>query len=382
MSRVAAGLVLLAAACHPQSSVAIRVQVCGWLCGNRDGTIDPNDFSGVSCAVAARVRLLGTSSSGAFFHEQCIDLSAEGQHLSDVFGPPLDGGAGGPIQLDPIPQGSRMTVEVALYGPETASPCPADAPWIGLGRSAEVTVPNQDIEVDVPLGCHETCEHRSSITLNTFQIESGMPAPLAGDVVLGDIFPYESLTSTDGMCSPSTTQLPHASFKPYPTAQQGPTFISPVAFDLFPGFGGCVAARIPTDAGVMNACLLNPTLSSAMIPVFGDSSVLANLTQSVLPRGAHGALAVLVADATLKPYVGANVYFTGITTGGEASYLADDWVTVNNTGGTTSTGVALVFDAPAGPYTVVYNDSANTTVTVNAGGTQEPDSVTTTIAHP
>src|SRR5262249_17159735 len=89
-----------------------------------------------------------------------------------------------------------------------------------------------------------------------------------------------------------------------------------------------------------------------------------------------GALVFRVLNAQGESDDGAKVNFMLLSTLSEAEYVQDDAWTIAPGPGTTAMGlgVAVVANAPAGPYQITFSDS--TIRTVNAGGADDPSAVT------
>lgn len=355
-------LALAAAAC--QRTVQLHAAVCGALCG--DDTRAPTDFSGLDCAVAARVRVYaGAGGSPPLqttpLREHCFDLRAHGTRLDELFatGP---GNRAGVTALQGI-TADKVLVEVALYAPGGALGCPADAPLVALGRSGIVNLAGADT-IDVPLGCHAQCPSRAALQASVHALEddAGLGA-LPTPAVLGDIFAYDPLVSTSGLCVPPRLPQARGQFRAYGADYDGTTFSGAFGFDGAAD-AGCVAARFTTAAGVVSyACLEYAGLGSATLWRVGSAQHLASLGTLAAGRR-NGALVIRVFPATNVPLAGTTVFGPS---GEEAGYVDSDWMSL--AGGMGPIGVAVFPDAPVGSYTVTFADRQ--TRTLNAGAADD-----------
>jgi hypothetical protein len=292
-----------------------------------------------------------------------------------------DGGVNptGPIALDPVVS-QKVVVEVALYEPGGAAACPADAPMVALGRSSIVDLKGGDADIIIPLGCHPSCETRHALRLELRNLEDNSTGSmLPSGMVLGEIYSYEPMISVAGTCGSPTLAFPRGQFRSFSAQQTTDGFAGDFAFD--PTWSaGCVAARIaaPDGVGATYACLESSSLTSATLWKVGDDAHLATLL-GIAGDSPNGALVVRIYDRSGNAPVGARLSWWGAATPGDAEYLQEDWTSLGR-GGLTSTGIAIVLNAPTGIYEVTYPTDENgmTSKTYfTAGGADEPRTITT-----
>ena len=349
----------------------------------------------MDCAIAARIRLLPASgaavASGAPpLSEQCISFQASGNtpplhRLADLF----DSGAGAahPISLGPEPK-VPFVVEISLYAPGSL-PCHDDQPLVGLGRSGVVDLSHDTSDVMVPLGCRDDCEAHGNVQVQLSSLEDMMTvvAP-PGDLALGEIFPYPTFTETNGVCMAPPLTAHRGAYRPFAMATSGANLDGVWVVD-HSVFDGCIVLSGTTNGGHQLSCLFDDATSKSTLQGF---VVAADHLAAVLAfnQAAHaqaGALVIRVLDpAGGDPNgsaVGARVNYLLLASLSEAEYAQDATWTIMppNPSGTTSAGlgVAVIADAPAGPYAITFADGS--TRTINAGGADDPNSVTVVVVN-
>lgn len=385
MMAVAWSLLASTIACHRSRSGAVHATLCSELCGT--GADSDVDLSTVGCATEARVRVYSADHgppplTGARpLTERCVDLRAQGTRLSDLLARASNVGASGPLTIDGVTPGP-VVVELALYEPGSA-PCPADAPLAALGRSSIVDL-RRDVEIDVPLGCRTSCQTRDGLALDVRRLEDDAPLAPPANMVLGEIYPYQAMLSPDGTCTATNLDRPRGQFRAYSAQRTAAGFSGQYAIDpnLPPG---CIAARIvDADGSAATYACLSMSVSTATLWLVGDAQLLATL-RAHAGTAANGALVVRISDRAGHAPVGATLTWAPTPSSNDAEYLQDDWTTIAP-GALTSTGIAIVRDAPAGLYTVDFPfdpqlGSADG-VTFMAGAADAPGSITTYSARP
>jgi hypothetical protein len=366
------------AGCSRDRAVAVRVQVCGFLCGDHsDGNRLSNDYTGIGCAESVRIRAIAADDPSTVVAETCIDLRDAKTQFQDLFDDVLRPTPGRPAPLPGLPASGRVAFEVALYPPSAVSPCQPGAPFVGFGRSANVDLARPPDTLIVPLGCHEICDIQSSVSVAVWTLEDpSVHGPdLPDGTGLVDIFPYEALTSTAGACTTAHVTMPRSETRLLPATYVAPNrFQGAFAVDQSL-FAGCVAVALPN---ALFGCVEADSRSTFNVWLPSDAH-LDQLRQlaSANVSGTNGVLVVRVHDVTTgAPVPDARVYFVSPSGRAEADYVAGpDWsMTVAGTGVGTE-GVGIFTDAPGGPYVVVQ--STGEMVYFHAAGADEPTSITT-----
>ena len=397
--------VLLLVGCGRSREVPVLVEACGPLSADTTPRTSEN-FHGTECAVGARVQVeaVGGVDAGAgnlaLLDDRCLDFRDDPQtgapspvQLANLF----DTGSAGAARLlglGDVQPGVQFTVEVSLYGSgatlgPSLPPC-ADGlavPILALGRSSVVDLATDD-HVDVPLGIRQACNERAGVTLKPVQLETGAMLAMPEVGALGDIFAWDALESTGGLCSNPVARTLYGSFRAFPLATQDSTTPQRITGDFAydtSGFAGCVAARIDGPHGTTYACLANPSNEEATIALLTDEHLMSVVAANQATKAQHGALVLQIPDITGAPAVGARVQFDLFERPGrDADYpMNDDWSEISSTTMGTSEaepGIAIFPNAPTGPYTVFYADG--TTTTLHAGGAADPLSVTTLLVAP
>jgi hypothetical protein len=401
VARVAWLALLACAACERTRVVPVRVAMCGELCGESTPRA-PSDFTGMECAIAARIRVfpekspmrgdaglgLGGASGtdgAAIGSDRCISFlphpvsgAPSPDRLADLFDTNASGG-GRILSLGRLDPGVPFYVEVSLYGPGS-TPCQDWSPLLALGRSGLIDV-RRDSVIAVPLGCRTACDARPGISLMAQALETSASMALPDLAAFGEIFPYEALTDTDGVCAVPRMSAHRGEFRPFAVQQDNDRMVGEFSYDRS-RFGGCVAAVVArAGVGTTYACLgeLN---AKAIAPVAfaSDAHVQRLVALNATGDATNGVLAIRVEDPIGSPAAGARVHFGLFTGGNEATYIKDAaWSDIGPGGGTTTAGngIALFTNAPTGPYTVTFAGGA--TKTFNAGGAFAIASVTTVV---
>jgi hypothetical protein len=363
---------------------------------------DGNDFRGMTCAIAARIRLLpaasgadaGTAGAGAAaLSDECVsfvpvDNTPPKHRLADLFD--IGTGSPQPISLGRDP-GVPFVVEVSLYAPGSL-PCRDNQPLVGLGRSGVVDLRTQTAPVTVPIGCRDACEtHDGNVQVQLLSMED-MPMMTVvntpQDLALGEIFPYETFTATSGVCmDPRPLSVHRGVFRPFALTQSGPILDGTWVVD-HSQFDGCTAIAGTTNGGRQLSCLFDENTSKTTLQGFvldgPHLQAVRDFNDSVHARA--GALVIRVLDpADMDPNgsaIGARVNYTLLSTQSEAEYPQDDTWMINppTPVGTTGLGlgVAVIANAPTGQYQVTFSDGITTRV-INAGGADDPQSVTVVV---
>ena len=375
--RIALAIALLSG-CSREKHVPLRVQVCGYLCGDHsDATRQPNDFTGIACAESVRLRAVDASDPSVVVAESCIDLRGVGTQFQDLFDDLVRPAPGRPVPLEGLPRSGRVMFDVALYPPLGLDPCAPGSPFVAFGRSAIVDLAGPPDDVILPLGCHEICDVQTSMQVSLFALEDDMPlgTTLPGGTALVDIFPYEVLTSTAGSCTVAHVTQPHSELRFFPATQNGNTFAGSFSVDSGP-FAGCVAVALP--AGV-NACVEQISMRGfdAWLPTDAHVNALKNVAASN-SAGVNGLLVVRVFDNLGNTPPDAHVfYLSGTGNPAEAEYVTDaSWSALDGSGGGVGTeGVAVFLDAPGGAYFVQL--ATGDPFFFHAAGADDPTSITT-----
>jgi hypothetical protein len=366
-----------------QHDVAIVASVCGALCNE---TRDPNDYSGMDCAIAARIRLLAVE--GATIQDRCINLQPVGNvpsayRLADLF----DTGASAARLLalghDP---GVPFLVEISLYAPGS-QPCQDGQPLVGLGRSGIVHLSRDSGNIAVPIGCRDACETHGNVQAQLLSLEDTMTVVATPpDLTLGEIFPYEALTATQGVCMAPPVSAHRGQFRPFAMSASGANLDGVWVVD-HSAFDGCTVIAGTTNGGRQLSCLSDAATSKATLQgyVISDAHLSAVRDFNSSVHATVGALVFRVLDpADSDPNgsaIGAHVNYGLLSTLSEAEYPQDDtWAIASPTPtGTTSAGLgtAVIADASTGPYVITFSDG--TTTMINAGGSDDPSSVTVVV---
>jgi hypothetical protein len=366
--------------------MSIRAEICGALCNQPMRAT--NDYSGMDCAIAARIRLVADSDNSTL-QDHCIDFRPQGTsppalRLADLF----DTGAGGAklLALGGAPS-VPFDVEISLYAPGSI-PCNDGQPLVGFGTSGSTEL--GDNPVLVPIGCRDACEIHSNVTVQLLAAEN--PATLidpSTPVQLGEIFPYDLFASTEGLCTFPPETAHDGEFRSFAMMQSGANLDGTWIADPYPPdtYAGCTAMAAMVNGGRQLACVFNDNTSRATLVgfVLSASHLAAVQSFNQSQHATHGALVIRVLDTSSNSAIGARVLWSLQTNQAEAEYPPDSsWAIVPPTiVGTTAAGLgaALIADAPTGPYTVQFSDGA--TRTVNAGGSDDVNSVTVVLVqHP
>jgi hypothetical protein len=347
----------------------------------------PTDYSGMDCAIAARIRMLPASGTTALA-DRCVNLMPVGNllptyRLSDLF----DNGAGSahPLSLGEDP-GKPFVVEISLYAPGS-QPCADDQPLVGFGKSGIIDLSHDNADVTIPIGCRDACEAHGNVQAQLLSLEdltTAVDAP--PDLSLGEIFPYNVFTATAGVCMMPPLTAHRGQFRAFTMAHSGPNLDGVWVVD-HSEFDGCTALVGTVNGGRQLACLSDAATSKATLLGYVVSAAHADAVRA-FNHGVHataGALVFRILDpADADPNgsaIGARVNYALLSTLSEAEYPQDDtWaITAGAPPGTTgaSRGVAIIADASAGPYVVTFSDG--TDVVVNAGGDDDPESVTVVV---
>ncbi len=379
-----AGLAL-ACGCTRSRAISIQASVCGALSG--DTARAPTDYTGMECATAARIRFLPVSGDGTGLPaEHCVFFvdpttgMANPIGLHDLFnsdrGRPVP-----PMSLGHLDPAVPFQVELALFGPFSSPGCgeaSMDAPpLLALGRSSVVDLQRDPGSIAVPLGYRDACESRDAVTLNGTQLENGQGIAIPAFAGFGEIAAYEAMIGTQGVCEEPAGGKHHGEFRSFPVTRTGDRIKGVFAYDRS-RMAGCVAARVARPSGDQYACLGELTSkSTAPVAVLSD----AHVTQLVAAnKGApNGPLAIRITENGV-PAVGARVRYDFFDAQNEADYVQDAaWSSIVSRTGVTAAGggVAIYTNAPTGRYTITFADGG--TKTFNAGGADDPFSVTTVV---
>src|SRR5262249_61911733 len=102
-------MLLAAAGCSRERQIPLRVQVCGFLCGDHsDGTRLTNDYSGIACAESVRIRAVDADNPTSVVAESCIDLRDAKTQFQDLFDDVLRPTPGRPAPLPNLPTSGRV----------------------------------------------------------------------------------------------------------------------------------------------------------------------------------------------------------------------------------------------------------------------------------
>lgn len=341
----------------------------------------------MDCAIAARIRLLPVAGS-APLQDRCISFAPIGNsppayRLADLF----DSGTGTahtvPLGGNP---GHPFIVEIALYAPGS-QPCADNQPLVGLGRSGIVDLSRDSGDVAVPIGCRDACEAHGNVQAQLVSLEDRTtPIPTPTDLALGEIFPYGVFTATAGVCMTAPLTAHRGHFRSFSLLHSGPNLDGTWVVD-HSEFNGCTALAGTIDGGRQLACLSDAATSKATLTGYvvnpAHLAAVRNFNRSV--HGLDGALVVRILDPMSGDpngsAIGARVSYALLSTLSEAEYPQDDtWsIATGFAPGTTaaSGGVAIIADAPTGPYAITFADG--TTRTVNGGGDDDPESATVVV---
>lgn len=394
MLPVIRALALIALAAAPgcggrERTIAVRATPCGPLCDGRAA----GDFSGLDCAVAARLRVYYAPSfepsprEGAHLYDQhplaeaCADLTTT--PLASLFAD-SGGGGGSPASLlsglDPTL--GQVLLEVALYAPGGAAVCPATAgaPWLALGRSAPFDLGDpQVISVEVPLGCDAACPAKSGLTLDARRLEDDSPIAPGPSPQLGVIFPYESLESTAGACDVQAPGPPRGEVREFAAAEQPPgsgKLVGPWLVQSS-SFAGCTVVEVgsaPAEYGCLGRIGLAAATYWRLDP--SHQGAVAALFQ---PGAANGPLVIRVRDRNGALAAGARVFFDPDGVNREALYADDDLGGFSKSA-VGATGLAAFPAAPTGLFRARFLDG--TTADLSAGAPDDPQSITTAAIEP
>jgi hypothetical protein len=375
---VLAACLLAAASCTRTQTLAIQAAMCGELCGDpkRAGT----DFDGFECATAARIRLI--PDDGSKPAETCVHFVDPGSGrpgsvgLHDLFATDENHRAA-PVALPALDGMKPFWVEISLYASYSRPMCGDGAALVGVGQSRRVDPAREQGPVQVPLGCRKACEARDAVTLIARAFEDGAAMPMPTLDGFGEIFAYEALTGTAGVCEEPAPTKHHGEFRAFPVTIQGDRVTGSFTYDRS-RFAGCVAARLSYPGiGNLYTCLGELTSkSTAGISVMAPERVARLVARN--SGSFNGVLAIRVTENG-APAVGAQVFFDLFAGQNEADYAQDADYTVGKGSGTTVAGggVAFYTNAPTGPHTVRFADG--TMKRFNAGAAFDPIGVTTIV---
>lgn len=344
----------------------------------------------MDCAIAARIRLFAASSASASsgvapLSDQCISFQPSGDRpplhrLADLF----DSGTGAahPIGIGRDPK-VPFVVEISLYAPGSL-PCQDGQPLVGLARSGVVDLRQDASDVAVPLGCRDACETHGNVQVQLLALEdlTTVVAPPA-DLTLGEIFPYQTFTDTNGVCMTPPLTAYHGAFRPFALSASGANLDGVWVVD-HSSFDGCTVISGTTNGGRQLSCLFDNATSRSTLQGFviapDHLAAVRAFNESVHAK--TGALVIRVLDPlTNASAVGARVSYALLSSLSEAQYAPDaSWtLTRANPAGTTAAGlgVAVIADAPAGPYEITFVDGS--TRVINAGGADDPNSVSVVV---
>jgi hypothetical protein len=361
--------------------------VCGVLCSEERGAAD---YSGMDCAIAARVRLLAAPGDPARppLAERCIAFVPAGdtpsaEKLVDLFD--TGRGPGRPITVGSAPR-TPFFVELALYAPGSL-PCADDQPLVGLGRSRVIDPQHDSGPVAVPIGCRTACETHSNGTVRLLSIEDlQTPVATPSDLTIGEIVSYDPFVATAGVCAAPPPTAFHGVFRSFAVTHSGDA-LSGQWVAARSTNDGCTALAGTSNGGRQLSCLTDDWTSRATLQGFvldaAHLEAVLALNDSVGAR--LGALVIRVVDARMgglgESAVGASVSYTLPWALGGADYPTDDaWTRLAPVAASTTfagLGVAIFADAPTGSYLVTLADG--TLLYVNAGGADDPRSVTTVV---
>jgi len=352
------------------------------------------DYTGMDCAVAARIRLLPASTAqtggpATALVDSCVSLQPSGTtppryRLVDLFNTGV--GAAHPLPLGRDP-GVPFVVEIALYAPGS-KPCQDDQPLVGLGRSGVVDLRRESSDIAVPIGGRRACETHGNVQTQLLAIEDmTTPADVPPDLALGEIFPYDAFTATSGVCMTPPLTSHRGVFRSFDLTHSGINLDGTWVVD-HSVFDGCTVLAGTTNGGRQLSCLFDQQTSKSTLQGFvinaAHLDAVRAFNQSV--HASSGALVVRMLDPIDNDpngsAIGARLNYQLLSTLSEAEYPQDaTWtITPPNPTGTTSAGlgVAVIADAPAGPYMITFSDGS--TRLINAGGSDDPASVTVLIA--
>jgi hypothetical protein len=378
-------LALLVPACANHRALPIQAVLCDQLSGDaRSAT----DYSDLTCARQARVRVLGATPAALV--DRCIDLGG-GTRLEDLFASDTPGRAT-PIGLGSVDSSRRVAVELDLYAPG-AAPCPADAPLLALGRSAEIDLSDRSLSaIAVPLAARKGCgDTDDGVVLDVRYLEDLSTAPTPA-LALGEVYAYDGAISSSGVCrAPLSHRGRRRLFRASQLADGTGAPSNQVSGTIFfdhSGFAGCTLAHVDDRQGGVDACLGGAAAPHQASMWLLQPDHLAHIRDAnrALPNPQNGALVVRIVDPSGASdpsghgsFVGARLTFALQDQRNEAQYVLDSgWTQVGSSpGGTTADGlgVAVVLDAQTGPYMVDFGNGV--TKTFNAGAAADPAAVTT-----
>lgn len=368
--------------------MSIKANVCGPLCGE---TRSPTDYSGMDCAIAARLRLRSTGATpdaATTLSDRCISFQPTGNtppryRLADLFD--TGTGAAHALALGPDPK-VPFVVELSLYAPGSL-PCQENQPLVGFGRSGIVDLAHDTSDVIVPIGCRDACETHGNVQAQLLSLEDlATPSGPPPDLSLGEIFPYQTFTDTNGVCMTPPLSAHRGVFRPFAMTTSGANLDGVWVVD-HSAFDGCTVLAGTTNNGPQLSCLSDAATSKSTLQGFVISAdhLAAVRGFNDATHGRNGALVVRVLDPingdANGSAVGARVNYMLLSTLSEAEYAQDaTWTFAPpNPTGTTSPGlgVAVIADAPTGPYLVTF--AGGMTRVINAGGSDDPGSITVVV---
>jgi hypothetical protein len=367
--------------------VTISARVCGALCGE---SRTPTDYTGMDCAIAARIRLMPATHGAPPLAEHCVSFQPDGttppaHRPADLF----DTGArgGNPLSLG-RPPSVPFSVEVALYAPGSL-PCQDDQPLVGLGISGLVDPGQQSGDVAVPIGCRDACETHGNVMAQLLSVEDlTTPVGTPADLALGEIFPYATMTATGGVCMTPPLTAHQGLFRSFNMTRAGANLDGVWIVD-FSMFDGCTVLAGTSNGARQLSCLSDASTSKSTLQGYvvdaAHAQAVSAFNQSV--HASTGALVIRVLDPldgdANGSAIGAHVAYALLSTLSEAEYTQDaSWAIATPTpGGTTAEGlgVAVIADAPTGPYTITFSDGMQ--ATMNAGGAEDPHAITVAVVR-
>jgi len=371
------------AGCTERHGTPLVVQVCGEMSGQSGRA--PTDYGGLDCAVAARLRLMKADGSGSLA-DRCISLAAAGsdpsaRRLSDLFD--TGQGAAHPIEVGVAPR-VPFWAEVSLYAPGS-QPCRDAQPLVAYGRSGRTDLNDSSGAITVPLGVRDACETHGNVQAQLFAIEDVNSAPLPPpSMTLGEIFPYDAFSVTAGACAAAPLSARRGYYRSFATRQTDSNLDGAWVVD-HSSMDGCVVIASDANGGRQLSCLSDANASQSTLQGYVLNSdhlgQVVGFNHSV--HAQNGALVLRIIDPgdmdDNDSAIGATVNFGLQTTTNGADYpQGDDW-SMTAAGGTTSAGLGVAYfaNALAGPYVVTFSDDSTTII--NAGGADDPDSVTVVV---
>jgi hypothetical protein len=362
-----------AGTCTSSQPSALVAQVCGDRCGSASRAT--GDFTGLGCAVRARLRVYAAGSGGTLgdlVAESCIeipDAATFGSLFAVTSGVPGAAAVAMPRTLASDLGPGPYIAEVALVAPGAADGCAIEGPFVALGRSAPFSGSDTPATIDVPLGCHPTCLALAthSATVTAIDAMTLLPVPTPSSPTLGELFADQVVFPLDGQCAPPPMPTASAHF-----VALGPGVQSAAAgkLQLMGSFGedptaGCIAVH----SGSLYACVAALTTAPK---IFVPDAGLMSAIMGASPGGsAFGALLVLVVDGTGQGRQGVSIAGpNGVPGGGVASAAA---LTVPLPY-TASNGLYFFAAAPPGDYVVAALPASGGTFSASPG---PPGTVTT-----